>query len=211
MNVIGCKWVFHVKRKADGSMERYKACMVAKGFNQVAGEDFFDTFIPVVKPTTVRLLLSLALSNDWVIRQLDLHNTFLNGHLSETVYMRQPLGYANKACPNHACLLQRSLYGLKQAPRAWFKRLSDYLLTASFRASKTDMSLFIHSSAGSHVYLLVYVDDILVLGSDSTVVSLVFHGLANVFKMHDQGAPGFFLGIETVSVPGAWCCLNGAI
>lgn len=113
LNVVGCKWVFRVKRKADGSVERHKARLVAKGFNQVAGEDFFETFSPVLKPTTVRLLLSLAVSRSWVIRQLDVHNAFLNGHLSEVVYMRQPPGYVDKARPDHVCLLQRSLYGLK--------------------------------------------------------------------------------------------------
>lgn len=189
------------KRKANGFVERHKARLVAKSFNQVVGEDFFDTFSPVVKPTMARLLLSLALSNSCVIRQLDVHNAFLNGHLCEMVYMRQLPGYAGKTYPNHVCLLQRSLYGLKQAPRALFKRLSDYLLSG-FRPSKTDVSLLIYSSASSHVYLLVYIGDILFMGSDSSLVSSILHKLASVFKIRDLGAPSFFLGIKTISMPG---------
>ncbi|XP_019173195.1 PREDICTED: uncharacterized protein LOC109168598 [Ipomoea nil] len=202
-NIVGCKWVFRVKRMADGSVERHKARLVVKGFNQVVGEDFFDTFSPVVKPTTVYLLLALAVSRGWTIRQLDVHNAFLNGHLAKTVYMRQPPGYVDEQFPTHVCILQRSLYGLKQAPRAWFRRLHDYLLKIGFRSSKTDVSLFIYSKSDCRVYLLVYVDDILIMGSDSALVSALFNHLAGAFKIRDLGAPRFFLGIKTVAVDGA--------
>ncbi|XP_019160714.1 PREDICTED: uncharacterized protein LOC109157268 [Ipomoea nil] len=198
MNIIGCKWVFRTKRTADGSVERYKARLVAKGYNQVAGEDFFDTFSPVVKPTTFRLLLSLAITNKWTLRQLDVHNAFLNGHLAETVYMKQPPGYEDPAHLDHVCHLQRSLYGLKQAPRAWFKRLHDFLLTTGFSASKTDVSLFYYSLDGCQVFLLVYVDDIIMLGSCATLINTLLCRLATAFKIRDLGKPSFFLGIETV-------------
>ncbi|XP_019186544.1 PREDICTED: uncharacterized protein LOC109181247 [Ipomoea nil] len=198
MNIIGCKWVFRTKRTADGSVERYKARLMAKGYNQVAGEDFFDTFNPVVKLTTVRLLLSLAITNKWTLRQLDVHNAFLNGHLAETVYMKQPPGYEDPAHPDHVCHLQRSLYGLKQAPRAWFKPLHDFLLTTGFSASKTDVSLFYYSLDGCQVFLLVYVDDIIMLGSSATLINTLLCYLATAFKIRDLGKPSFFLGIEMV-------------
>lgn len=198
MNVIGCKWVFRTKRKSDGSVERHKARLVAKGFNQVPGEDYFETFNPVVKPTTVRLLLALALSNGWTMRQLDVHNAFLNGTLFEVVYMKQPLGYVDPNFPSHVCKLERSLYSLKQAPRAWFKRLHDYLITVGFKPSKTDVSLFINSCGGRQVYLLVYVDDILIMGRDENLVTSVLHKLSATFKIRDLRSPHFFLGIETV-------------
>ncbi|XP_019181367.1 PREDICTED: uncharacterized protein LOC109176385 [Ipomoea nil] len=200
MNVVGCKWVFRVKRNADGSVERHKARIVAKGFNQIAGKDFFETFSPVVKPTTVRLLLSLAYSRDWCIRQLDVHNAFLSGRLAETVYMRQPPGYEDKSVPTHVCHLQCSLYGLKQAPRAWFTRIHNFLLSVGFTPSKTDVSLFIYYDHGVQLYFLVYVDDILVMGSDSSRVTGLVDQLAQEFKIRDMGLPSFFLGIETVSI-----------
>ncbi|XP_019160488.1 PREDICTED: uncharacterized protein LOC109157062 [Ipomoea nil] len=139
MNIIGCKWIFRTKRKADGSIERHKARLVAKGFDQVPGQDFFDTFSLVVKPTTVRLLLSIALSSGWTIKQLDVHNVFLNGHLYKTVYMKQPPGYIDVSYPNHVYLLKRSLYGLKQAPRAWFDRLHTFLLSIGFQRYMQDI------------------------------------------------------------------------
>ncbi|XP_019162223.1 PREDICTED: uncharacterized protein LOC109158784 [Ipomoea nil] len=202
MNVVRCKWVFRTKRKADGTVERHKARLVPKGFTQVAGQDFFETFRPIVKPTTVRLLLSLAVSWGWTIRQLDVHNAFLNGNLSETVYMRQPPGYEDKARTDFVCSLQRSLYGLKQAPRAWFDRLRAFLVSVGFSPSNTDVYLFIYSRDSVCLYLLVYVDDILVMGSDATRVRRLLTDLASEFKIRDMGAPSFFLGIETVSRDG---------
>ncbi|XP_019184164.1 PREDICTED: uncharacterized protein LOC109179046 [Ipomoea nil] len=116
--------------------------------------------------------------------------------------MKQPLGYEDPDHPNHVCHLQRSLYGLKQAPRAWFKRLHDYLLSAGFVASKTDVSLFHYSAGASRVFLLVYMDDIIMLGDDSALIDTLLHRLSTTFKIRDLGTPSFFLGIETISVDG---------
>ncbi|XP_019191054.1 PREDICTED: uncharacterized protein LOC109185568 [Ipomoea nil] len=134
------------------------------------------------------------------MRQLDVHNAFLNGHLVETVYMKQPPGYEDPTHPDHVCHLQRSLYRLKQAPRTWFKRLHDFLISAGFLSSKTDVSLFHYSAGASRVYLLVYVDDIIMMGNDSVLISQLLQRLSTTFKIRDLGAPSFFLGIETLEV-----------
>ena len=116
-NVIDCKWVYKVKRKSDGTIDRYKARLVAKGFKQRYEIDYEDTFNPVVKAATIRLILSVAISRNWCMRQLDVKNAFLHGVLEE-VFMRQPPGYESSALPRHVCKLDKAIYGLKQAPRA---------------------------------------------------------------------------------------------
>ncbi|XP_019168916.1 PREDICTED: uncharacterized protein LOC109164824 [Ipomoea nil] len=136
----------------------------------------------------------------WTLRQLDVHNAFLNGHLAETVYMKQPPGYEDSTRPNHVCHLQQSLYRLKQAPRAWFKRLHDFLISTGFLASITDVSLFHYTSGDSRVFLLVYVDDIIMMGNDTSPVTVLLHRLATTFKIRDLGTPSFFLGIETLTL-----------
>jgi hypothetical protein len=117
-NVIGCKWVYKIKHKSDGTIDRYKARLVAKEFKQRYGIDYEDTFSPIVKAATIRLVLSLAVSRGWSLRQLDVQNTFLHGVLEEEVYMHQPLGYVDRTHPTYVCKLDKALYGLKQATRA---------------------------------------------------------------------------------------------
>lgn len=112
MIVVGSKWVFRIKRRSDGSIERYKARLVTKGFHQQSGLNYDETFSPVVKAITIHTVLSLAVSQKWTIRQLDVHNAFLHGFLTEDVYMVQLPGYVDPHLPNHVCKLIRSLYGL---------------------------------------------------------------------------------------------------
>ena len=141
-NLIDCKWVYKVKRRADGSIDRYKARLVAKGFKQRYGIDYEDTFSPVVKIATVRLVLSVAVSRGWCLRQLDVQNAFLHGVLEEEVYMKQPPGFEKD--PRMVCKLDKAIYGFKQAPQAWYSRLSSKLLDLGFVTSKSDTSLFIY-------------------------------------------------------------------
>src|SRR5436305_13217403 len=118
MNINSNKWVFRVKKKPDGTIDKLKARLVARGFQQHAGVDFVETFSPVVKPLTIRLVLTLAVTKGWPIQQVDVNNAFLNGDLKEAVFMNQPEGYVDQSKPTHVCRLIKSLYGLKQAPKA---------------------------------------------------------------------------------------------
>ena len=196
MNVVGSMWVLKTKRRSDGTIDRRKARLVAKGYHQQHGIDFDDTFSPVVKPPTIRLVLSIAVSLNWEIHQIDIQNAFLHGLLAEDVYMHQPIGYVDKTFPNHVCKLHKALYGLKQAPRAWYSRLSDYLLTLGFITSSSDTSLFIYTTASTRLFLLVYVDDIVITGSSSQAITHLIQNLSSEFAVKDLGPISFFLGIE---------------
>jgi histone deacetylase 1/2 len=136
-NIIGCKWVYKIKKKTNGSIDRYKARLVAKGYKQRYGIDYEDTFSPVVKTATIRLILSVAVSKGWSLRQLDVQNTFLHGMLEE-VYMHQPPRYKDAKHPSYVCKLDKAIYGLKQAPRAWYARLCNKLIQLGFTPSKGD-------------------------------------------------------------------------
>ena len=116
-SLVGCKWIFKTKLHADGSFQRCKARLVAKGFNQTEGLDYSETFSPVVKPTTIRIVLSHVVTNNWAIRQVDIDNAFLHGDLNERVYMQQPPGFIS-CDPTLVCQLHKTIYGLKQAPRS---------------------------------------------------------------------------------------------
>lgn len=177
--VIGCKWIYKIKKKVDGSIERYKAHLVAKGYNQEAGIDYHETFSPVVKPTTIRVVLSLATSRKWPIRQLDVNNGFLHGDLHENVYMAQSPSFVNYVFPSHVCLLKKGLYGLKQAPSAWFHKLASALTDLGFCASQSNYFLFICTTPLSTTFVLVYVDDIIVTGSHEVQVSSLIASLAS--------------------------------
>ncbi|CAL2264500.1 unnamed protein product [Prunus armeniaca] len=132
MNVVGCKWVFKLKRNDDGSISCHKARLVAKGYHQKAGLDYDETFSLVVKHSTVHLVLALAAQFHWTIKQLDVKNVFLHGIIHKEGYMQQPPGFTDSKQPHHVCRLLKSLYGLKQAPRAWNERFTTHLLTLGF-------------------------------------------------------------------------------
>jgi hypothetical protein len=196
LNVIDCKWVFKLKHKPDGSIDRYKARLVAKGFKQQYGVEYDDTFSLVVKPTTIRILLSLAVSCGWSLRQIDIQNAFLHGFLHEDVYMKQLPGFVDSDHLTYLCKLDKSLYGLKQASRAWFSRLSTTLLQLGFLASKADISLFIFNKGGVHMYILFYVDDIIIVSSSSSATDRLLSQLQADFAVKDLGTLNYFLGIE---------------
>ena len=197
-NVVGCRWVFTIKRRVDGSIERYKARLVAKGYTQQQGIDYQDTFSPVVKPATIRIVLSTAVSRNWPLRQLDVNNAFLQGTLNEEVYMTQPPGFQDKDNPHAVCRLRKAIYGLKQTPRAWYNELRNFLLQSGFKNSVADTSLFIYHQGKTLLYMLVYVDDIIITGNDPPAISRFITSLSTRFSLNDLGDLSFFLGIEVL-------------
>ncbi|KAG8471832.1 hypothetical protein CXB51_036626 [Gossypium anomalum] len=163
------------------------------------GIDFHETFSPVVKPTTIRVVLTLAVKFGWHLRQLDIDNAFLNGDLSEEIYMVQPPGFEQK-CGDQTlvCKLKKALYGLKQALRAWFSKLRDFLLRSQFVLTKSDSSLFVRKTKDVCLYVLVYVDDIIVTGNDKGSIDEFVTILNTTFSLKDLGPLSYFIGIEVL-------------
>lgn len=163
-NLVGCKWVFKVKENYDGSIECYKAWLVAQGFKQQSGIYYDETFSPTIKSVIICIILSHALSSNWIIKQLDVKNDFLHCYLHEDVYKRQPPDYSHPDFLDHICQLQKALFGLKQEPHAWFHHFSSFLIRMGFIASSLIPSLFIYKSTKGIIYLVLYVDDIIIRG-----------------------------------------------
>ena len=189
-----CKWVFKVKQDAQGNIERFKARLVAKGYKQQAGVDFVEVFAPTSKYSTLRALLALAAAEDLEVHQLDIKTAFLNGELEETVYMQQPPGY-EEGEPGTYCHLQRALYGLRQAPRSWHTRLSRELESHGFVVSEADPVLYIRSSSEGLSFLLVWVDDILIVATSMATVKEIKDQVRSAFDARDLGEAAYFLGI----------------
>lgn len=194
---IHCKWVFKIKKDSDGNVVKYKARLVAKGFTQVRGVDYNETYSPVVRSSTLRLLFSLAAEYDWFIDQWDVNTAFLYGKLKEDIYMLQPKGAVVKGKETMVCKLQRSLYGLKQASNAWFNELDKTMLDLGFIQSKIEPCLY-HKNARDNkiIIVVVYVDDIFVFGNSEEEKLNLKVGLLDKFKLKDLGPARHVLGMR---------------
>nr|GEX52137.1 copia protein [Tanacetum cinerariifolium] len=197
VNIVRSMWLYQYKYNANGSLNRYKARLVANGRSQQQGIDCDETFSPVVKPATIQTVFSLTVSQQCPIHQLDVKNAFLHGHLIKTIYMHQPPGFTDSAHSDYVCLLQKSLYGLNQAPRTWFQRFSSYVIRAGFYHSKTDSSFFIFYKGPDTTYLLQYVDDIILTASSTSLLQRIVSLLHAKFAMTDLVPLNYFLGISS--------------
>ena len=195
-SVVGCRWVYTVKMHPDGTLDRLKARLVAKGYTQVYGLDYSETFSPVAKIASVRLFISLAATYHWPLHQLDVKNAFLNGTLSEEVYMEQPPGFVAQGESSMVCKLKKSLYGLKQSSRAWFGRFSEVVVDFGLQRCGVDHSVFYRHSSAGRILLVVYVDDIVITGDDSKGIQELKLFLQKQFQTKDLGQLRYFLGIE---------------
>ena len=195
---IGCKWIYKRKRGSDGKVETFKARLVAKGYTQKEGIDYEETFSPVAMLKSIRILLAVAASLDYEIWQMDVKTAFLNGNLNEDIYMQQPEGFKAKGKEHMVCKLQRSIYGLKQASRSWNIRFDQAITSFGFEKSPDEPCVYKRIQAQKVVFLVLYVDDILLIGNDKQVLSGVKGWLHKQFDMKDLGEANYILGIKLI-------------
>ena len=196
VNIVGCKWVFHIKRNADGSINKYKARLVARGFTQVYGLDYFNTYSPVARLTSIRLILAIAARYDWDIESFDFVGAFLNGELddNEEIYMQSPPGYDDD--PHSVKRLQKSLYGLKQAGRKWYDTLVRSLTGLGFFITHADPGVF-YARVGKNILILaVHVDDCILTGTSSRLITRYKRKLNACHALTDLGPVHWLLGIK---------------
>jgi hypothetical protein len=160
-NVVGTKWVFRNKQDEHGVVTRNKARLVAKGYAQVAGLDFEETFAPVARLESIRILLAYAAHHSFRLFQMYVKSAFLDGPIKEEVYVEQPLGFEDDMYHDHVYKLSKALYGLKQAPRAWYECLRDFLISNAFKVGKADPTLFTKTCNGDLFVCQIYVDEII--------------------------------------------------
>ncbi|GKA60331.1 ribonuclease H-like domain-containing protein [Tanacetum coccineum] len=193
---IGSKWIYKIKFRSIGDIDRHKARLVAQGFGQKEGIDYEENFFPIVKVVTIRCLFNIVVSMSWPLFQLDVNNAFLYGDLEETICMKPLEGYFPSG--NKVCRLKKSLYGLKQAPRQWNAKLTSTLVENGFSQSKSDYSLYTKSDKGVFLALLVYVDDIIITGNNISEIEKFKVFLKSIFMIKDLGKLKYFLGIEII-------------
>ncbi|WZZ60344.1 hypothetical protein YC2023_060451 [Brassica napus] len=194
--VVSSRWIFTIKYLANGQIDRKKTRLVARGFTQTYGEDYIDTFAPVAKLHTVRIVLSIATNFEWDLWQMDVKNAFLQGELEDEVYMHPPPGLEHLVKPGNVLRLKKAIYGLKQSPRAWYRKLSTTLNGRGFRKSELDRTLFTLTGPSGIIVILVYVDDLIITGSDMAGIQATKEFLKSVFDIKDLGEMKYFLGIE---------------
>jgi Reverse transcriptase (RNA-dependent DNA polymerase) len=188
--VLPGRWVYKAKRGPDGTVTKYKARWVVKGFQQQYGIDYNETYAAVVKAMSYRTVYVLSAAKDYEIEQMDFITAFLNGRLDDIVYVEQPHGYEDS---EKVCLLFRALYGLKQSPRVWYETLYEFLITIGFIQTHADHSIFIHPNG---IIIAVYVDDLQIFGPSIEDICFLKKQLTNRFKMTDLGPASYYLGIQ---------------
>jgi transposase InsO family protein len=193
---IGMKWVFKVKKDPDGNIVKHKARLVAKGYAQRPGIDFDEVFAPVARMETVRLLLGVAAHAGWQVHHMDVKSAFLNGEITEEVYVQQPPGFIDDKRGGYVLRLNKALYGLRQAPRAWNAKLDDSLKSLGFQRCPQEHALYRRNDEDSFLLIGVYVDDLIITGSDSIAIARFKKQMHGLFRMSDLGLLSYYLGIE---------------
>ena len=197
VKLIRCKWIYKRKKGLDGKVETFKARLVAKGYTQKEGIDYEKTFLPIAMLKSIWILLAIAAKLDYEIWQMDVKTTFLNGNLEEDIYMRQPEGFIAKGQEHMVCKLQRSIYGLKQASRSWNIRFDQAIKTFGFDKNPDEPCVYKRIQGVTVIFLVLYVDDILLIENDIEVLSDVKDWLKNQFEMKDLGETIIFLELKS--------------
>ncbi|KAL1200820.1 Retrovirus-related Pol polyprotein from transposon TNT 1-94 [Cardamine amara subsp. amara] len=196
VKAIECKWIFKKKIDVDGNIQIFKARLVAKGFKQIHGIDYDETYSPVAMLKSIRILLATAAYYDYEIWQMDVKTAFLNGILEEDVYMTQPEGFTDPKNVGKVCKLHRSIYGLKQASRSWNLRFDEAVKKFDFIKNEEEPCVYKKTSGSGVAFLVLYVDDILILGNDVPLLQSVKTWLGSCFSMKDMGEAAYILGIR---------------
>jgi hypothetical protein len=195
-SAITLKWVFKLKRDEAGAIVKHKARLVARGFVQWEGINFDDTFAPVARMESVRLLLALAAQKSWCVHHMDVKSAFLNGDLKEEVYVHQPPGFAIPGKEGTVLRLRKALYGLRQAPWAWNAKLDSMLKEMGFEQSPHEAVIYRRSNGGNTLLVGVYVDDLVITDTKDAEVAAFKEEMKVTFQMSDLGLLSFYLGIE---------------
>lgn len=194
--VIGLKWIFKLKKDAEGNIVKHKARSVAKGYVQEHGVDYDEVFAPVTRLETVRLLLELAVKSEWEVHHLDVKTAFLNGEIIEDVYVAQPEGYEKEGKKHLVYKLLKALYGLRQAPRTWYTKLNASLESLGFKKCPSEYVVYTKQEGDDKMMIAVYVDDLLVTGSNIAMIERFKQQMNKNFEMTDMGKLSYYLGIE---------------
>ena len=193
---LGYKWIFKKKMKADGSIDKCKARLVIKGYKQKEGLDYFDTYSPVTRISSILMLIAIAAIHNLEIHQMDVKTAFLNGDLDEEIYMEQPEGFIVPGQEKKVCQLVKSLYGLKQAPMQWHEKFDSVMMTNGFKINECDKCVYVKNTERGFVIICLYVDDILIKGSNNEIIKTTKEMFNNKFEMKDLGVADVILGIK---------------
>ena len=209
-SVVTSKWSYKIKYVADGNIEKYKARFVARGFSQVEGVDYDETFAPIARYTSIGSIISIATEMGWQIHQMDVKTAFLNGIIQEEVYIEQPQGFEVHGKESYVWRLKKALYGLKQGPRAWYSRIDTYLQQLGFQKSEADPNLYCIVVGGDPLILVLYIDDFFIIGSERLIQGCK-QDLASKFEMKDIGLMHYFWDLRCGRIRGTSSLVKGDI
>jgi hypothetical protein len=194
-SMVSSKWIYKIKHAADGSVEKFKARFVARGFTQKEGIDYNETFASIARYTSIRVIIALASIFGWKLHQMDVKPTFLNGKIEQEVFVEQPDGFVLHNKDTHVCKLRKALYGLKQAIGVWYDRIDGFLKSLGFQKSDVDANPYFKVRGNQHLILILYVDDLFLIGEEG-LITWCKRELISEFKMKDLGLMNYFLGLE---------------